>query len=611
MRAQRPSETSIGSLIDFGEAQAIRVHHDSSLYHQLVRVWTEMWTSSSHNNNKKGPVASSPGNGVFYAPQCVTMTRDRFDNLRKSVLEQHKTWYASWKSNGDRYALMITSLKYSSERMCVMVNRRMDMFLVEISCPLTYYDGTVVTGDLIACQPQQQQKGKTSFYFELDDVHCWRGIRVAEHCKRQRIEFAQSIVKVLSSQHPSPTELAFRIIAKPWVPIQHLPALIKAGHLQYLLEKNSGVMVDDMTDDEMGEASFQMISHANWRTFWLGLVCPDGLIFQENDAPLGIMTVESIIKAKPKAARTRDWLTLLHKEDNNRLDLYSFIGKNLPNLVDIDVKQVMFQRNMWWRKVKSQTHIESLSSFAPDSSDGIREALQISTLKCQADELHQCIVEWAPDFARGAWHPIKKRDADKLYANHDSVLTAEEEDFLKGPVTIDELVDAFGLAATTMAPRQSAAPHFTALVDMMDDLRSSVKSNNKLNVLGLPLNALNAHSDVNRVMNEQWQQRNAVKRILPSFMHLNFQQPAFPTLTKYERPQVISMEAQRLANGGDALVPIGESSSVIEIAERTLLAGTLPCWVKRPFPNEKVYAVQACRLDVQWKLCNNRNAQYN
>ena len=97
--------------------------------------------------------------------------------------------------------------------------------LVEISCPLTYYDGTIVTGDLIAMnglngingtaiqahgQAHAQAHGKKSFFFELDDVHCWRGVRVAEHCKRQRIEIAQNIVKVLSS-HSSPTELAFRI----------------------------------------------------------------------------------------------------------------------------------------------------------------------------------------------------------------------------------------------------------------------------------------------------------------------------------------------------------------------------------------------------------------
>ena len=292
--------------------------------------------------------------------------------------------------------------------------------------------------------------------------------------------------------------------------VQHLPALIEAGKLHYLLEQKC---------DDDGSVS-------PWGKFWQGLVCPDGLIFQQNDAPLGLMTVESIIKAKPKAARTRDWLTLLHKEDNNRLDMYSFIGKNLPELTENRRQASHVSAQHVWRKVKSQSNAESLGAFQSDSSDAIREALQIRHDQVLAGRIAPLYRRVGARFRTRHVAPNQEARCRQAVCQSRLVFTAEEEDFLRGPVTIDEIVQSLGLLRKTTSCKSVA--HFTLVGQTPDDdLRKEVIVDATKNGPGNL-----QHGEVNRVMKEQWEQRNAVKRILPSFMHLNFQQPAFPTLTK-------------------------------------------------------------------------------
>ena len=97
-----------------------------------------------------------------------------------------------------------------------------------------------------------------------------------------------------------------------------------------------------------------------------------------------------------------------------------------------------------------------------------------------------------------------------------------------------------------------------------------------------------------------------MKHLLPHFMHLENLPAGLPTLTKYERASLIGLEAERLSNDGECLVPIGDSTSVTELAERTLLAGLLPHILDRPMPSGGVVGIRVGDLDVQWDMCNNR-----
>ncbi len=571
LRTQHHSDSfnpvqEVGKEVAFANGVAIQLDPECALYKQIVYLWTEMWTGQS------------AGVPIFFAPQCVTMTRQRWEALLKNKEEEH---WVSWKSNGERFTLLITSLKYSSERVCVMINRRMNMFLVELAAPLSYYDGTILTGDLL-----YDSKTKTH-HFELDDIQAWQGILVGGQEKAQRIQHCQTVVNSFGSQKGTTAVSPFSIGTKPWYPLKSIGKLLAQAQLFYLLE---------------GYAQ-----HSDWRTFWAGIVPPDGLIVQKNNAILGVLTNENIIKIKPREARTRDWLSLVHS-DEGRVDLYSFVGAKLPSEnAGFDLSQYRFDRKMWWRRMKSQSIVDTLSPFTSES--GIRNALQMKQLSChRAEELHDSIIEWAPDFATQLWHPIKKRDHEKMYANHDDVLVAEEKDFQEGALTVDEIIGSFGEG------REQQSCHSN-----WRDLVAVVCTSGVTGVHLKPPTHLQYDPDLVKELRLQWDDRNAIKQVLPNFIHLHLpsednddeEPPIFPTLTKYERAQVIAVEAQRLSNGGEALVPVGNSTSVIEIAERTLFAGTIPGVLNRPLPNGDTVQKFVHCFDAQWNMCNNRNIKYN
>jgi DNA-directed RNA polymerase subunit K/omega len=479
--------------------------------------------------------------------------------------------WATWLTAGERVALLITSLRFSSERVCAVVNRTLDIRLVEMPFPLSYYDGTILVGVLQphaegvhmrhkkvpAIRPQDpvgsphKARHRHSndpapelpppLVLELEDLQAWRGAIVGEHSKHDRARMVQEIVsqwcvhQVATLGQDAPPLALFN---KPWVPVKDLGRFVQVAQLGYLDGKETAC-----------------------EAFWAACpVRPRGLLFHSGATRLSLAGQLFHVERTP----TRSWLPSVHLNEN-RVDLY--IRTDLERSKKARTtgpSELMFLHDQWWQRVGSQDLAASLKPW-----DGA-EPMPPIDLPSPKD-LHHRVSDWAWDGTIWRLVRVDWTGGWSQAGVQDQLPIGEFWQSLKfDPGEVLPLHDYRELQGLRVTPEATKTTEDTAL------------------------QSPGAYA------------RNTLKRLLPNYMHLNLQQPIFPTLTKYERAQLLSLEAERLSRGGDATLEVGTSSSVLEIAERELLHGVLPNWLRRPLPNGEMQELPAYELDVQWNVHNNK-----
>lgn len=114
--------------------------------------------------------------GYFPGPQPVSIERRHFPILRRSE------YLVCEKSDGVRHLLV--ALMYNDKKMCIIMNRANDMFLVPLNLPKVAYNGTVLDGELI--------QGNLLLVY---DAVCVSGTSVRNLNLIQRMENANLVVK--------------------------------------------------------------------------------------------------------------------------------------------------------------------------------------------------------------------------------------------------------------------------------------------------------------------------------------------------------------------------------------------------------------------------------
>lgn len=67
-------------------------------------------------------------------------------------------------------------------------------------------------------------------------------------------------------------------------------------------------------------------------------------------------------------------------------------------------------------------------------------------------------------------------------------------------------------------------------------------------------------------------------------------------LTKFERVRVIGERATQIANGAPITVDIAGMSDPLEMAEKELMARTIPITISRTYPNGEVVTIRVCEM---------------
>jgi hypothetical protein len=103
-----------------------KVIHGTPLYEYVVSYIHSSWGSQSD---------------YFPGPQPVSIERKHFSILKKNE------YVVCEKSDGVRHVLV--SLMFGDKKICALVNRAFDIFLVPLNLPRVSYQGTILDGELI------------------------------------------------------------------------------------------------------------------------------------------------------------------------------------------------------------------------------------------------------------------------------------------------------------------------------------------------------------------------------------------------------------------------------------------------------------------------------
>ena len=141
---------------------------------------------------------------IFPGPMAVSIERANFGQLKQNF------YWVCEKSDGSRYILFSTMMQWGGQlrKMCFMINRSLEVYIIKVCFPVEVYRGTVLDGELI-----QQFDG--SWIFLVFDAMCIDGLRIADQCHSTRISRVKGML-----EYYKPELSNLHIQVKHFVPFQ-------------------------------------------------------------------------------------------------------------------------------------------------------------------------------------------------------------------------------------------------------------------------------------------------------------------------------------------------------------------------------------------------------
>jgi len=104
-----------------------KVQKNTKMHQYLLNFLHTTWNSSNKN--------------YFPGPQPVSIERKHFGNLKRN------DYVVCEKTDGIRHALM--AVMYEDKKMCILVDRSQEMYLLPLNLPKPMFHGTVLDGELV------------------------------------------------------------------------------------------------------------------------------------------------------------------------------------------------------------------------------------------------------------------------------------------------------------------------------------------------------------------------------------------------------------------------------------------------------------------------------
>ena len=135
-----------------------------------------------------------PGNvfpPIFPGPQPISIERKHFELLEKN------TYAVCEKTDGIRHVCMC--FMFGDKKMCVLVNRALDVYLLPLNMPRKSYEcGTIVDGELV----KNTVDGK--WYFMVYDAMLVNGVDIKSKNLEDRIMESENFVKTIMKVSKDP-----------------------------------------------------------------------------------------------------------------------------------------------------------------------------------------------------------------------------------------------------------------------------------------------------------------------------------------------------------------------------------------------------------------------
>ena len=271
-----------------------KVMKNSQMHKHLVTFLHTTWNSSNKN--------------YFPGPQPISIERQHFGILRRN------NYVVCEKTDGIRHALL--AVMYDDKKMCVLVDRSQEMYLMPLNLPKPMFQGTVMDGELV--------KTETGWQYIVYDCLLVANRHVGHLELTRRIEEANGSVSGIMKMAKDP----IKIKIKQFWPMS-----------------------------QFGEFTQTVFPY---RT--------DGVVFTPVDEPVRIGTHETLFKWKPRDENTIDFQMKWHTnkwgmyvQEKGKLVFESELSLEKSQGLDIQEDMIMecqyihWEWPRWWRPINVRT----------------------------------------------------------------------------------------------------------------------------------------------------------------------------------------------------------------------------------------------------------------
>ncbi len=280
--------------VSYIDASLWKVQKNTQMYQHLLNFLHTTWNSTNTN--------------YFPGPQPISIERRHFGIL------QQNDYVVCEKTDGVRHALM--AVMYQDKKMCVIIDRSQEMYLLPLNLPRPMFTGTLLDGELV--------KTETGWHYMVYDCLMVSNTFVGNLPLTKRIEAASGPVSGIMKLAKDPVKIRM----KTFWPLSKMSSFL--------------------------EQTFPYET--------------DGVVFTPVNEPIRIGTHETLFKWKPRDSNTIDFLMTwrgdrwgMYVQEKGQLIFESELlpsqcqGLDIKNGSIVECQYVHWEDKKWWKPVNIRT----------------------------------------------------------------------------------------------------------------------------------------------------------------------------------------------------------------------------------------------------------------
>ena len=304
--------------VSFINTDAWKVKRDSPLHQQANLFIHTCW----------GTLRNGQAPPIFPGPQPTSIARRHLPLLKQNE------YFVCEKTDGTRYGLIC--FMFDGKKMCIMVNRALDMYLIPLNMPRSAYKGTFLDGELVTTDP-------SIWNFVVYDGVVISGENISSLNLKQRLDicskFTMGILKT----------------SKDLVKCVYVKKFWKLDKLDDLLSYDFPYQTD-------------------------------GLVFTPNDEPIRVGTHDTLFKWKPRDKNTIDFQVKENKlfvQERGVLVYECDADQEYPDDTIVECKYISHLRKWVSVGIRTDKHHPNNRRTFYKTLENIRENIQVSEFACK------------------------------------------------------------------------------------------------------------------------------------------------------------------------------------------------------------------------------------
>ena len=299
--------------VSFIDTELWKIKKDSPLHNHANTFLHTVW--GTLRDGKPPP--------IFPGPQPTSIARRHIKLLKQNE------YFVCEKTDGTRYGLLC--FMYEGKKMCIIVNRALDMYLVPLNMPRSSYKGTFLDGELV------KLKNGTWNFVVYDGVMIY-GEYIGNQTLQHRLEICYQITTGILR---TPKDSIKRVYVKQFWKLQDLDKLLAC------------------------EFPYET----------------DGLVFTPNQEPVRVGTHDTLFKWKPREKNTIDFQVKkkrLYVQERGTLIYECDIEDEYPDDTIVECAYIPHLRKWTPIGVRTDKHHPNNRRTFYKTLENIREDIQVN-----------------------------------------------------------------------------------------------------------------------------------------------------------------------------------------------------------------------------------------